>query len=70
MSMNELMNNITLVDAVTRRFESLGYNTYDAVKAASIAILSGEVIMVTRGTPKTKAAIKEFLKTYKNPRFK
>jgi len=47
MSMDDLMNNIALVDAVTRRFESLGYNMDDAVKAASIAILSGDMIMVT-----------------------
>jgi hypothetical protein len=47
MSMDDLLNDIALVDAVTRRFESLGYNMDDAVKAASIAILSGEVIVVT-----------------------
>ena len=47
MSMEELMNDIALVDAVTRRFESIGYDMDDAVKAAAIAILSGEVIMVT-----------------------
>ena len=47
MSMDELMNDIALVDAVTRRFESIGYDMDDAVKAATIAILSGEVIMVT-----------------------
>ena len=50
MSMDDLLNDIALVDAVTRRFESLGYNMDDAVKAASIAILSGEVIMVTHTT--------------------
>ena len=47
MSMDELMNDIALVDAVTRRFESLGYDMDDALKAATIAILSGDVIMVT-----------------------
>jgi hypothetical protein len=48
MSMDDLLNDIALVDAVTRRFESLGYNMDDAVKAASIAILSGDVIVVTQ----------------------
>ena len=48
MSMKELMNDIALVDEVTRRFESMGYSMDDAVKAATIAILSGEVIMVTQ----------------------
>ena len=53
MSMKELMNDIALVDATTRRFESLGYSMDDALKAATIAILSGEVIMVTRINPTT-----------------
>lgn len=66
MSMKELMNNIALVDAVTRRFESLGYSMDEAVKAASIAILSGEVIVVTRTNTTTSVETDN----NENPRFK
>ena len=48
MSMKELMNDIALVDAVTRRFESLGYSMGDALRVATVAILTGEPILVTR----------------------
>ena len=46
--MKELMNDIALVDAVTRRFESLGYSMDDALRAATVAILTGKPILVTR----------------------
>jgi len=69
MSMKELMNNIALVDAVTRRFESMGYDMDDAVKAASIAIMSGEVIMVTRTNPTTNLTETNNNENI-NPRFK
>ena len=68
MSMKELMNDIALVDAVTRRFESIGYDMDDAVKAATIAILSGEVIMVTHNNSETKDST-ETNNTKTNSRF-
>ena len=67
--MKELMNDIALVDAVTRRFESLGYGMDDALKAATIAILSGEVIMVTRTDSKTKDSPKTNNTANTNSRF-
>ena len=66
--MDELMNNIALVDAVTRRFESLGYNMDDAVKAASIAILSGDIIMVTHNDSDNDVSV-EADNTQTNSRF-
>ena len=69
MNMKELMNDIALVDAVTRRFESIGYDMDDAVKAATIAILSGEVIMVTRTNPNTTDSAETNNAENTNPRF-
>ena len=70
MSMKEIMNDIALVDAVTRRFESLGYGMDDALKAATIAILSGEVIMVTHNDSETKDSTETNNNENTNPRFK
>ncbi len=66
MSMKELMNDVALVDAVTRRFESIGYSVDDAIKVATVAILTGEPILVTRTD--SKNLIKNNNNT-KNPRF-
>lgn len=68
--MKELMNDIALVAATTRRFESLGYSMDDALKAATIAILSGEVIMVTRINPTTTNLTETNNNESTNPRFK
>ena len=48
MGMKELMKDIALANAVTRRFESLGYSQDDAFRVATIAILTGDPILVTR----------------------
>ena len=69
MSMKELMNDIALVDAVTRRFESIGYDMDDALKAATIAILSGEVIMVTHNDSKWMVAPETNNSDNTKPRF-
>ena len=70
MSMKELMNDIALVDATTRRFESLGYSMDDALKAATIAILSGEVIMVTRNNSEATNLTETNNNENTHPRFK
>ena len=69
MGMKELMKDIVLVDAVTRRFESIGYSMDDAVKAASIAILTGKLILVTH-TKSDTTNLTETNNTNINSRFK
>ena len=54
MGMEELMKDIALVDAVTRRFESIGYSVDDALRAATVAILTGKPILVTRTNPNSR----------------
>ena len=67
MGMKELMKDIALVNAVTRRFESLGYSMDDALRVATVAILTGKPILVTR----TKSDSAETNNNENvNPRFK
>ncbi len=69
MSMKELMNDIALVDAVTRRFESIGYDMDDALRAATVAILTGDVIMVSRNTEVVSESAETDDNENFNPRF-
>ena len=71
MGMDKLLNDIALVDAVTRRFVSLGYNMDDALKAASVAILTGKPILVTRRSNKPTELTNnnENTQNPQNPRF-
>jgi hypothetical protein len=70
--MKELMNDIALVDAVTRRFESIGYSMDDAIKVATVAILTGEPILVTNVEKSEWVSPRNLIKNNnntKNPRF-
>ena len=67
--MEELMNDIALVDAVTRRFESIGYDMDDALRAATVAILTGKPILVTRTNPNTTDSEETNNAENTNPRF-
>ena len=70
MGMKELMKDIALANAVTRRFESIGYSMDDALRVATIAILTGKPILVTRTKSDTTNSMETNNNTNTNSRFK